>query len=60
MPAQAIILSKTLNYQRWRNQSIPRQNQFIQYLSMNPALQMIIKGKLQYKEGNYTLVKARK
>jgi hypothetical protein len=26
---------------------------FIQYLSTNPALQKIIKGKLQHKEGNY-------
>jgi hypothetical protein len=27
-------------------------NKFTQYLSTNPALQMIIKGKLQYKKGN--------
>jgi len=33
---------------------------FIQYLSTNPALQRIIDGKLQCKEGNYTLEKARK
>jgi hypothetical protein len=33
---------------------------FTQYLSTNPALQRIIKGKLQYKEGNYGLEKARK
>jgi hypothetical protein len=33
---------------------------FPQYLSTNPALQRIIKGKLQHKEGNYTLEKARK
>jgi hypothetical protein len=26
MPAQATIPSQTLNYHRWRNQSIPRQN----------------------------------
>jgi hypothetical protein len=31
-----------------------------QYRSMNPALQRITKGKLQHKEGNYTLKKARK
>jgi hypothetical protein len=31
-----------------------------QYLSTNPALQRIIDGKLQHKEGNYTLEKARK
>jgi hypothetical protein len=33
---------------------------FTQYLSTNPALQRIIKGKLQHKEGNDTLEKARK
>jgi hypothetical protein len=31
-----------------------------QYLSMNPALQRIIMGKHQYKDGNYALEKARK
>jgi hypothetical protein len=33
---------------------------FTQYLSGNPALQRIIKGKLQHKEGNDTLEKARR
>jgi hypothetical protein len=33
---------------------------FIQYLSINPALQKIIDGKHQHKEGNNTLEKARK
>ena len=33
---------------------------FTEYLSTNPALQRIIKGKLQHKHGNYTLEKARK
>jgi hypothetical protein len=33
---------------------------FTQYLSLNPALQRIIDGKHQYKEGNYTLEKTRK
>jgi hypothetical protein len=33
---------------------------FKQYLSTNPALQRIIKGKHQQKDGNYTLEKARK
>jgi len=32
---------------------------FTQYLSTNPALQRIIGGKHQYKEGNFTLEKAR-
>ena len=27
IPTQATIPSKTLNYHRWRNQSIPQQNQ---------------------------------
>jgi hypothetical protein len=31
---------------------------YIQYLFTNLALQRIIKGKLQHKEGNYTLEKA--
>jgi hypothetical protein len=33
---------------------------FTQYLYTNPALQRIINGKHQHKEGNYTLEKARK
>jgi hypothetical protein len=33
---------------------------FPQYLSTNPALQRIIDRKHHHKEGNYTLVKARK
>ena len=33
---------------------------FTHYLSTNPALQRIIKGKLQHKEGNYSTEKARK
>jgi hypothetical protein len=33
---------------------------FKQYLSMNPALQRIMKGKHQHKDGNYILEKARK
>jgi hypothetical protein len=32
---------------------------FIQYLSINTALQRIIDGKHQHKEGNYTLEKAK-
>jgi hypothetical protein len=33
---------------------------FTQYVFTNPALQKIIKGKLQHKDGNYTIEKARK
>nr|prf protein,transforming [Gallus gallus] len=47
----ATIPSKTLNYHRWRNQSIHEKTKFTEYLSMNSALQMIIMGKLQHKEG---------
>jgi hypothetical protein len=35
-------------------------NKFTQYLARNPALQGITNGKLQQKEKNYTLEKARK
>ena len=60
MSAQVTMLSKTLNYNRYRNQDIPWKNKFTQCLSTNPAFQRIINGKLQYKEGNDTLEKARK
>jgi hypothetical protein len=33
---------------------------FTQYLSMDPAFQRIIKGKLQHKEGNYAPEKKKK
>jgi hypothetical protein len=35
-------------------------NKFTQYLLMNPALQKIIKGKQNHKDGNYILERARK
>ena len=35
-------------------------NKFTQYLSTNPALQRIMNGKHQQREGNYTQEKARK
>jgi hypothetical protein len=35
-------------------------NKFTQHLSTNPALQRILDGKCQHKEGNCTLEKARK
>jgi hypothetical protein len=35
-------------------------NKFTQYFSTNPALQRIIRGKLQHKDRNYALEKARK
>jgi hypothetical protein len=36
------------------------QTKYIQYLSTNPAIQRIVDGKHQHKEGDYTLKKARK
>jgi hypothetical protein len=39
--------------------SMKKKIKFIQQLSINPALQRIIQGKLQHKEENYTLKKAR-
>jgi hypothetical protein len=56
MPAQATIPSKTLNYHRWRNQDIPWQNQIY---TISSHKSRIIDGKLQHKEGNCTLEKAR-
>jgi hypothetical protein len=35
-------------------------NKFLQYLSTNPALHRIIKGKLQHKDRNSPLEKSRK
>jgi hypothetical protein len=52
MPAQATIPSKTLNKHRWRKQNNPGKK--IQAVSTNPALQRILEGKLQHKEGTYT------
>jgi hypothetical protein len=60
MPAQATIPSKTLNYHRRRNKIFHDKTKFTQYLSINTALQRIIDGKYQHKEGNYTLEKAQK
>jgi hypothetical protein len=60
MPAQATIPSKTLNYHRWRNKIFHDKTKFTQYLSTNLAPQRIIDGKLEHREGNYTLEKTRK
>jgi hypothetical protein len=59
MPVQATIPSKTLNYQRQRNQDIPWGKK-TNYISTNPNLQRIIDKEPQQKEGNYTIEKARK
>jgi hypothetical protein len=41
------------------NEVFNDKTKFTQYLSTNPGLQRIIKGKLQHKEENYALEKAR-
>jgi hypothetical protein len=42
------------------NKIFDDKTKFTHYLSTNPALQRIIDGKHQHKEGNYTLEKAKK
>jgi hypothetical protein len=61
MPAQATIPRKKLSITiEGETKVFHDKTKFTQYLSMNPALQRIIKGKLQHKEGNHALEKARK
>jgi hypothetical protein len=60
MPAQATICSKILNYHNGETKIFHDKTKCTQYLSTNPALQRIIDGKCQHKEGNYTLEKRRK
>jgi hypothetical protein len=43
-----------------KNKVFHDKTNFTQYLSMNPALQRLINGKLQQKERKYTLQKAKK
>ena len=61
MPAQATIPGQTLNNHRWRNQSIPRQNQIhtLSFHESSPSKDNNRK-KNQYKDGNHALEKARK
>jgi hypothetical protein len=60
MPAQATILSKTLNYHRWRNQSIPRGTQIhtITFLEFSPSKNN--KAKTSTQGGKYILEEGRK
>ena len=60
MPAQATIPKKLSITIDEENKISHDKTKFTQYLSTNPALQRKIDGKLQHKEGNYTLEKARK
>jgi hypothetical protein len=43
-----------------KNKIFHNKNKFTHYLSTNSALQRIKDGKLQHKEGNYTLEKSRR
>jgi hypothetical protein len=65
MPAKATIRGQTLNYHRWRNQTIPGQNQ-IHTLSFHESSTSKNKNRKQqqqqqqkYKDRNQTLEKAR-
>jgi hypothetical protein len=60
MPAQTTVTSKSLNYIDRETKILHYLTKFAQYLSINPALQRIIDGKPQHKEGSYTLEKAKK
>jgi hypothetical protein len=60
MPAQTAIRAKLSITIDGETKVLHDKTKFTQYLSKNPALQRIIKGKLQHKERNYALEKARK
>ena len=60
MPNQATIPAKLLITIDGENKVFHDKTKFTKYLSTNPDLQRIIKGKLQHKEENYVLEKARK
>jgi hypothetical protein len=57
VPAKATMPSQTFNYIRWRNKSIPQQNQ-IHKLSFHKSRPSKDNNrKKQYKDGNHTLEK---
>ena len=58
MPTQATIPAKLSITIDGETKVFHDKNKFTQYLSTNPALQRIMNGKHQPKEGNYTLEKA--
>jgi hypothetical protein len=60
MPVQANSYPAKLSVTIDRETKVLHDKIKFTYLSMNPALQRIIKGKLQDKEGKYALEKARK
>jgi hypothetical protein len=53
MPAKAAIPSKTITIDG-ETKVFPDKTKFTQYLSLNLAIQRILKGKLQHKDGNDT------
>jgi hypothetical protein len=59
-PAHTTIPRKVPITINGENKIFHDKTKFTQYLSTNLTLQRIINGKDQYKEGNYTLEKARK
>jgi hypothetical protein len=60
MPAQLLFPANLLITIDEDTKVFHDKSRFIQYLSPNPALQRIIKGRHQHKEGNHTLEKATK
>jgi hypothetical protein len=60
MPAQATIPSKLSITIDGETKEFHDKTKFTQYLSRNPALQRIIKGKYQHKDRNHALEKVRK
>jgi hypothetical protein len=60
MPAQATIPAKFSITIEGETNVFHDKIKFTQYISTNPSLQRTIMEKLQHKEGNYTLEKARK
>jgi hypothetical protein len=57
MPAQPNVLNKTFNSQRWKkNKPFPGKTKFKQDLSTNPALQIVLEGKLPCREVTYDLM----
>jgi hypothetical protein len=60
MPAQATSTEKFPIAIDGQTKVFHKKTKFTQYLSTNPALQRIIKGKLKYKRGKLSLRKRKK
>ena len=59
MPAQAMKTKLSIIIDG-KTKIFHNKTKFTQYISIEPAVQRIIDGKHQHKEGNYSLEKARK